>query len=74
MRETATTTRRTELRTRLDRVDEALQQWERVQQWAALPDDAPRPPGPARPALTRQTLRELRALLLEELTHLEEST
>ena len=74
MRETATTPRRTELRTRLERVDEALQQWERVQQWAALPDDAARPPRPPLPSLTRPALQELRAMLLEELTRLEEPT
>lgn len=53
---------------RLTRVDKMLQQWERVQQWAALPGEA------SRPALTCQTLRELRVLLLEELTRLEETT
>jgi hypothetical protein len=72
--ERATKNRCTELRTRIERVDTVLQQWERVREWAGLPNYAPRPPRPSCPPLTRRTLQELRASLLEELTRLEETT
>jgi hypothetical protein len=54
---------------RLERVTEALRYWERQDQ--VVQQSAPPQAVTLRPPLTRQTLQELRALLLEEIAHLE---
>jgi hypothetical protein len=65
-------------RKRLEQVEEALRQWDRrdeaVRRQRERRQAPPLPDVPAPPALARQSLQELRAMLLEELTCLEEHT